>query len=245
MAGYSQVLIDNFDDELLDAAKWAITQGPGTTESGGTLNQVCVADYPRVEGKTYFDLSGGILAAKLTVGGERSANTEFYIGARDAAANAITAMGGPAGSYLTFQGAGLASFSDVIVTDVSVGLGPGWVDGTWWGVGNMGPDNVVKMYKSSDGQIWTEMARCTVGGTFNKSAAALVFMAGVWDGSSPTLTAQYDDASYWAVEHETFAVRKVRWNGAWVWATPKVRVGDEWVPALPKPRVDGAWDSMR
>lgn len=241
---YSQTLIDNFADGSLDAAKWSITQGPGTTESGGTLNQAAVADYPRVEGKTYFDLSTGILAAKLSVTGTRAPNTEFYIGARNSNGNSICAMGGPAGTYLTFQGSGATTFSGQVTTDTTVGIGPSWTNGKWWGIGNMGVDNVLRMYNSSDGQNWNEMARCTVGGTFDKSAVALVFMAGVWDGSTPSLTANYDDASFWATVVSTFAVRKVRWNGAWVWGTPKVRVGGAWVAANPKPRLGGAWDPM-
>lgn len=241
---YAQTLIDNFDDAFLDAAKWAITQGPGTTESGGTLNLSCVADYPRVEGKQYFNLTQGILAAKLSVSGTRAPNTEFYIGARNADGNAITAMGGPNGTYLTFQGSGATTFSNEVKTDTTVGLGPSWVNGTWWGVGNMGTDNVLKMYKSSDGQNWVEMARCTVGGTFDKTQSALVFMAGVWDGSTPSLTANYDDASYWVEDVQTFVTRKVRWGGQWIPATPKVRVDGAWVPAAPKPRVGGIWDPM-
>ncbi|QEQ93883.1 hypothetical protein SEA_KARDASHIAN_18 [Streptomyces phage Kardashian] len=241
---YAQTLIDDFNDGMLNTAKWQITQGPGTTESGGTLNQQCVADYPRVEGKTYFDLATGILAAKLSVSGTRSSNTEFYIGARDASANAITAMGGPAGSYLTFQGSGATTFSNQVTTDTTVGLGPGWANGTWWGVGNMGADNVLRMYKSPDGQTWTEMARCTVGGTFNKNAAALVFMAGVWDGSTPDLVANFDDASFWTPQVETYAVRKVRWNNTWVYVRTKVMLNGSWVAAAPKPRVGDTWDPM-
>lgn len=241
---YSQVLIDNFADGSLDSGKWTIAQGPGATESGGTLNLACVADYPRVDGKTYFDLSTGILAAKLTASGARTPNTEFYIGAKDASGNYISALGGPNGSYLTFQPGGLASFSAEVIADESVGVGPAWPNGTWWGLGNMGSDNIIKMYKSADGQTWEEMARCTVGGTFNKAAAALIFMAGVWDGSTPDLVANFDDASFWAPVFETFPVRKVRWNGEWIWLPAKVRVGGTWVHASPKPRFEGAWDSM-
>lgn len=241
---YTQTLIDNFADGTIDSTKWTITQGPGATESGGTLNLACVADYPRVEGKTYFNLASGILAAKLSTTGARTSNTEFYIGARNANGNAIAGMGGPAGSYLTFQGSGATTFSNEVITDTTVGIGPSWTADTWWGVGNMGPDNVLRMYNSSDGQTWNEMARCTVGGTFDKTAVGLMFMAGVWDGSTPNLVAIFDDASFWAVQVSTFAVRKVRWGGSWIWATPKVRIDGEWVPASSKPREGDAWDPM-
>lgn len=241
---YAQTLIDNFNDASLDAGKWAIVQGPGATESGGTLNLACVADYPRVNGKQTFDLSAGILAAKLSVTGTRSPNTEFYIGAHDTAGNYVAALGGPNGSYITFQTGGAATFSNEVVTDVTVGIGWDWVPGTWWGIGNHGSDGVVRMYNSTDGQTWNEMARCTIGGTFNKTSAAMLFMSGVWDGSTPDLVANYDDASYWAPEVEHFVTRKVRWNGGWIGATPKVRVNNEWVLSNPKPRIGGVWDPM-
>lgn len=241
---YTQTLIDDFNDGTLDPAKWEITQGPGAVESGGTLNLSAVADYPRVEGKTYFDLSSGIYAAKLSASGVRSANTEFYIGAHDASGNAISGMGVPNGTFLSFQGTGLTTYNTEVKTDTTVGVGPSWVNGTWWGIGNMGPDNVLRMYKSSDGQDWVEMARCTVGGTFNKSATALVFMAGVWDASTPDLVANFDEASFWATDIETFAVRKIRWGGNWIWATPRVRMADAWVAASPKPRILDVWDPM-
>lgn len=241
---YVQTLIDDFGDASLDLAKWTITQGPGATESGGTLNLACVADYPRVEGDQFFDLSSGILAAKLSKSGTSGAGTEFYIGAHDSAGNYITALGAPDGSYITFGPGGATSFSSEVVTDTTVGVGPSWVNGKWWGIGNLGSDNVLRMYNSTDGQTWNEMARCTVGGTFNKTAVGLVFMAGVWNGTTPTLVANFDDASYWADESETFVTRKVRWGGVWMPAVPKARVDGAWVPVTPVPRVDGAWDPM-
>ncbi|QBZ73579.1 hypothetical protein SEA_ROSAASANTEWAA_15 [Streptomyces phage RosaAsantewaa] len=242
---YTQTLIDDFADASLNTTKWAITQGPGSTESGGTLNLACVADYPRVEGKNFFDLSNGIVAAKLSVTGTRAPNTEFYLGAHDGAGNHISALGGPNGSYITFQPGGAATFSNEVITDTTVGVGWDWVPGTWWGVGELGTDNVLKMYNSTDGQTWNEMARCTVGGTFNKANTAMVFMAGVWDGSTPDLVANFDDASYFTPVVETFVTRKVRWNGVWKASTPKVRVNGAWVPAGPKPRIGGVWDDMR
>lgn len=241
---YVQTLVDNFDDASLDLDKWTVTQSPGSSESGGTLNLSCVADYPRVEGDILFDLSAGILAAKLSVAGTRTPNTEFYLGAHDTAGNHISALGGPNGTFLTFQPGGAASFSNEIITDTTVGIGGGWVPGTWWGIGNLGTDNVIRMYNSTDGQTWNEMGRCTVGGTFDKTSVGMVFMSGVWDASTPDLVANYDDASYWALETETFVTRKTMWNGVWTPAVPKARIGGVWVPAAPKPRIGGVWDDQ-
>lgn len=241
---YVQTLLDNFDDGSLDTSKWWETQGPGYSESGGTLNFACVADYPRLENKQSFDIRTGIFAAKLSTSGARTGNTEFYIGAHDFAGNHISGMGGPAGTYMTFQPGGLTTFNTEVIASGTGGIGPTWVPGTWWGIGNMDENNVIHMYKSSDGQNWSELGRCTVGGTYNKATTGFVMMAGVWDGSSPDLVAKFDDASFWSLESETFSTRKVRWGGNWVPATPKVRVGGAWVTSYPKPRIAGAWDSM-
>lgn len=241
---YVQTLIDNFNDASLDLAKWTVTQGPGASESGGTLNLPCVAAYPKVEGDLLFDLSTGILAAKLSTTGTRAEGCEFYIGAHDADGNGIAALGGPNGTYLTFQGNGATTFNTEVIVDTTVGIGWDWVPGTWWGIGNIGPDNIVYMYNSADGATWNEMAHCTLGGTFNKSAAGLTFTAGVWNGTTPTLVANFDDASYWSNDPETFVTRKVRVGGIWKPGTPKVRIGGAWVAAAPKPRVGGAWDPM-
>lgn len=242
---YTQTLIDNFNDSVLDPVKWSETQGPGANESGGTLNLPCVLDYPRVEGKTPFDLSRGIFAAKLSVTGLRAEGCEFYVGVHDGSGNHISALGAPNGSYLSFQPGGLTTFGNEVITDLTVGVGWDWVNGTWWGIGNMGVDNVIRMYNSVDGQTWNEMARCTVGGTFNKSSARMVLMAGVWNGTTPDLVANFDDASFWMVESEgeSFRSKRIRFEGNWIYGIPKVRVNGAWELAHSKPKVGGLWNS--
>ncbi|ASU03934.1 glycoside hydrolase [Streptomyces phage FrodoSwaggins] len=239
---YSQNLVDEFADGTIDTTKWTITQGPGTTEADGFLKQTAVPDYPRIEGKQLFDISNGILAAKLSHSGAPTSATEIYVGAHDASGNAISALGAVNGSYITFQPTGLAIFSDEVVTDETVGVGPSWVEGSWWGIGNMGPDNVIHMYNSVDGQTWNEMARCTVGGTFNKSAVGLVLMTGVWEGTS-TWTTQWDDASFWELVPDNVQLVKVRSGGLWVPSKPKVRSGGMWVDVNGKVKVrqGGTW----
>ncbi|QAY16233.1 chitosanase [Streptomyces phage IceWarrior] len=240
---YSQTLVDDFNTDPLDeTVRWDITQGPGTTQNGGYLKQSAVPDYPRIEGQQFFDISSGILAAKLSHSGSPTSATEIYIGAHDGAGNAISCLGAVNGSYITFQPTGAAIFSDEVVTDETVGVGPSWMPGAWWGIGNMGADNVIHMYNSADGQTWNEMARCTVGGTFNKAHVGLVLMTGVWEGSSTWVT-QWDDASYWAYIQDDVQTIKVREGGLWVPAKPKVRSGGAWVDASGKVKVryNGGW----
>ncbi|QNN99496.1 glycoside hydrolase [Streptomyces phage TieDye] len=239
---YSQSLVDDFADTTIDTTKWSITQGPGSSEADGFLKQTAVPDYPRIEGKQLFDISTGILAAKLSHSGAPTSATEVYIGAHDVNNNAISCLGAPNGSYITFQPTGAAIFSDEVVTDQAVGVGPSWVEGSWWGIGNMGADNVIHMYNSVDGQTWNEMARCTVGGTFNKSAVGLVLMTGVWEGTS-TWTTQWDDASFWELVPDNVQLVKVRSGGLWVPSKPKVRSGGMWVDVNGKVKVrqGGTW----
>lgn len=243
---YTPVLLDDFNDGVLDeAVRWNITQGPGASESGGTLNTPCTMDYPRVEGRVFQDLSKGIWAAKLTATGTRGDATEFYLGAHDGAGNHISAMGAPSGAYITFQPGGTATFNTEVITDVSVGVGGSWVNGTWWGIGNLGSDNVLRMYKSVDGLTWTEMARCNVGGTYNKAHTSILFMGGIWDGTVSSLVAKFDDATFFAVDSgsESYRPVKIRSGAGWVYATPKARIGGVWSSVNPKTRVGGNWIS--
>jgi len=242
---YAPILIDDFNDGVLDTVRWIEAQGPGTTEADGTLNIPCNMNYPRVEGRVFHDLSSGIWGAKLSAEGTRADATEFYIGAHDGAGNHILAMGAPISEYITFQPGGSATFNSEVITDETVGVGPGWINGTWWGIGNLGPDNILRMYNSTDGQLWNEMARCNVGGIFNKANTSLVFQAGIWNGTISTLVAKFDDATYFAVDSgsESYHPVKVRSGGGWVYATPKVRIGGQWSPVNPKTRVGGNWIS--
>lgn len=241
---YSQTLIDDFNDGVLDeTVRWTVAQGPGAVEAAGTLDTPCNMNYPRVEGQSFFDLSTGIFAAKLSTSGLRADGTEFYLGVHDGAGNHISAMGAPNGAYITFQPGGATTFNTEVITDETVGVGWDWINGSWWGVGNLGADNVLRMYNSADGVTWNEMARCTVGGTFNAAHAGLVFMAGIWNGELSDLTAKFDDASFWAAENSSDMFRPVRVKtvSGWTFGVPKVRLGGNWIPAYSKPRVGATW----
>jgi hypothetical protein len=240
---YSRIRIDSFNGASIDFTdRWIAIQGSGIpTQSGGTLNMPCVMDYPQIDGKNYFDLSTGILAARLSATGTRSDASEFYIGARDEAGNHIAAVGAPSNAYITFEPYGLTTFNNEVKTDTTVGIGPSWSNGKWWGIGNMTSDNVIRMYNSINGQNWVEMARCTVGGTFNKKRAAIIFKSGIWNGTTTDLVARFDDASYWVHTPEQGKSAKVRVNGAWTDATPKSLVSGVWVSSTPRTRVGASW----
>lgn len=242
---YTRILLDDFNDGVINAAQWPVTQGPGAYESDGTLNLPCTSDYPQVQANKFFDLSEGIFAARLFTSGTRVDATEFYIGAHDGSGNIISALSAPNGTYLTFSPFGATTFTNEVVTDTSVGIGPSWTEGKWWGIGNMTADNVVRMYNSFDGQTWNEMSRCVVGGTFDKSNTSMMLMAGIWNATSTDLTARFDNASFWQRTEDISRVVRVRRGGSWVDATPKVMDGGSWESSTPRTYDGSMWRTAK
>lgn len=242
---YKRILVDSFNGATLDISRWTVVQSTGVAQASGTLNLSCVMDYPRVDSKNFFDLSTGIFGAKLTATGTRTVGSEFFIGAHDGAGNHIAAIGAPNGASVTFQPGGLTTFNNEIKTDTTVGVGPSWSNGSWWGIGNMTSDNVIRMYNSRDGQNWNEMSRCTVGGTFNRAHAGIFFKAGIFNGSTTDLVAKFDDASFWTRTVSPSHTAKVRVNGSWAYAEPMTRVGGAWVSSTPKTRDGVIWQAPR
>lgn len=240
---YSKVTIDTFNGAAIDFTdRWTSIQGSGIpTQTQGTLNMPCVMDYPLIRGKNYFRLSTGILAARLSGTGTRVDASEIYIGVHDGAGNGISAVGAPSNAYLTFEPVGLATFNNEVKTDTTVGVGPSWANGDWWGVGNIGADNILKMYKSKDGQNWTEMARCTVGGTFDRTHTAISFKSGIWNGTTTDFVAKFDDASFWRKTQVSSRMTQVQISTGWTWAEPMARVSDNWVSSTPKTRDGSLW----
>jgi hypothetical protein len=198
-------------------------------------------DYPWIKGKNYFRLSTGILAAQLSATGSRIDASEFYIGAHDGAGNGIAAVGSPSNAYITFEPTGLATFNNEVKTDTTIGVGASWVNGDWWGIGNVGADNVLRMYKSRNGQIWTEMSRCTIGGTFDRNHVAISFKSGIWNGTTTDLVAKFDNASFWRKTQLSSHMVRSQISTGWTWAEAKGMAGGNWTPAIPKTRDGSLW----
>jgi hypothetical protein len=150
-------------------------------------------------------------------------------------------VGAPYGAYITFEPYGLATFSNEVKTDTTVGLGPSWVNGDWWGIGNVSSDNIFRMYKSRDGQTWTEMARCTVGGTFDRSNVAVSFKTGIWTGTTTDLNARFDDVSFWRKTQLSSRMVRTQISTGWTWSEPKGMSSGNWVSSTPKIRDGSLW----
>lgn len=192
---YLETIFDNFNDNSVDAAKWT-TVISGFTETSQKLRFVAGSTYPTIAGSQIFDLGKGILAMRMTATGTGGAETEFEFGVRDSADNRVKLFGTPSNATINVTVGGSATASSIVITD-TLGVGGGWVANNWVGVGNIGADNIIRFYKSTDGYTWTELARATVGGTFNKTAAGYFISIGRWGGSN-AWTYNFDDASYFA-----------------------------------------------
>jgi hypothetical protein len=242
---YTQTVVDNFNDNSIGTGVWTVNEPTGLTETSGQLHMACVSGYPEIEwnvATSVYDLRNGIIGIKVSKSGTFTNQSELYFGVDDTAGNIVGAWFG-GDSSTTWDKFRNVTFSSAVTTDTG-GLGSGWTNGTWIGIGNLGvSDSVLRIYKSSDGQTWTEMTRATIGGTHYYTEAAGMFMtAGVWSGSSSGVW-DLDDASWFLNTGGGGSTQytKVRVGGAWVNARPKVRVGGAWVDTHPKVREGGLW----
>jgi hypothetical protein len=231
---YTQTIIDNFDDNSFNTTLWARTSSSTAVEASAKLT---ITPDPSTSQwlltKLTYDLTNGnIFAFKVTKSGTAGSGTEVYCGPSDSA----TPGSGNRASFGAFSTSGTIESDHQGSTTVSgftlIGTPAGptataWTAGTWYGIGNWGSDNILHLYKSSDGQTWTELAHMTFGGTFATRSAAHVFVsAGDFSGTSG-YTIALDDASLFT---PVTTHGKVRSAGAWVVPTNvKVRSGGAWV----------------
>lgn len=254
---YYQTLIDDFDDNSFDgtldatlaapfSTRWRYSGNTTTliTETGQKLNLKTATTYPEIETKAIYDITAGILAVQSTRSGTATASCEYLFGVYDGdshGGNLIQMLFTPSSTGQGLQAQGSATVSSEV--DTGAGFNTAWTAGQWMGVGNLGSDNVLHFYKSTDGQTWTEIAHATIGGTFNKATSGLAITNGYYTvAESPTFSVAYDNASYWSqTPPVSGSTTHVRIGGVWVEATPKVRVAGAWVTATPKARSGGAW----
>ena len=244
---YTQTLIDDFNDNSFNTTLWARTSSATAVEAGAKLT---VTPDPSTSQwlltKLTYDLTNGnIFAFKVTKSGTAGSDTEVFIGPSDSATpnagnRASFKSNGPSGT-LASDNQGSTTISGYANVGSPAGISlTGWTAGTWYGIGSWASDNILHLYKSSDGQTWTELAHMTFGGTFATRSAAHIFVsAGDFSGTSG-YTFSVDDASLFT---PSTVHGKVRSAGAWVSPTAvKVRSGGAWVtPTAVKVRSGGAW----
>lgn len=246
---FRQTVVDTFDGSSLDRSIWtpySTDDLPYISESAGQLAMECVTDYPQITANTNVDLSSSIVAVQLYQSGNPTASTQLIFGVADdtdSSGNGAQILITSNSVDWTFQAVGSATISS---DQYSQGndLGTAWANGDWIGLGYVGSDNVLSVFKSADGVTWTEIGCVTIGGSFNKTAAGLFICVGYYSTTeSPTFGIKLDNYSVFSLLPLSTGTVKVRVGGSWVTAVPKVRVGGSWVPATVKARVGGAWSA--
>lgn len=212
--GWVQDLLDNFSSGSFDGTKWYANDGmDGITVSSGKLNINAVNSYPMVEYiNADFDLSQGILAAKLYQTGTAAAGVYMFFGAQDDVGSAvyIVCQVHDSTAYnITCWGDTDLEDITPIVTDV---FGPSWTAGTWLGIGNL-TSGVVYFYTSPDGQTWTEIGHATIASGFDTTQSKIFLMAGL-DTDTTTWTLQVDDPSKWQPGEVTSDEFTINWPSA-------------------------------
>jgi hypothetical protein len=195
--GWLQTLLDDFGSGSLDGTKWYEADGSaGISVSSGKLRINAVNSYPMVEySNADFDLSSGILAAKLYQSGTAAAGTYMFLGAQDEVGNAVYIVCQVYDSTAyNISAWGDTDLEDIVQVETDV-FGPSWTAGTWMGIGNLASE-VVYFYTSSDGQTWTEIGHATIASGFDATQSRIFFMTGL-DSGTTDWTLLVDDPSKW------------------------------------------------
>jgi hypothetical protein len=239
---FRQMIIDAFEGSSVNTSIWTTNGGSLISESGGKLSITSDPAYPLIIGPKNFDLTTGIFAVQIYQSGTAVSSSEVLFKVEDSAANAIQVNFQPGvANAWTIQTVGSATVSNAQYSTIGE-FGTLWPDGQWLGLGYVGADNVISVFKSSDSITWTEIGCATIGGTFNKTAAGMTVANGFYDTTQhPTYVVTLDNASKFSLLPSVGGTAKVRVGGSWVTATPKVRVGGSWIVANPKRRVGGSW----
>lgn len=238
---YAKYKLDGFDGSSVDTTIWFVTGSAYIVESGGLLQITGDSSYPFVDTNKYHDLTTNMFAVKWNAGsGTPTSSSRFILQATDSANNQVRVSSHPIDNSWDLAASGSATVSGTLT---GTGLGTDLANGTWFGLGMLGSDNILHCYKSTDGLTWTQFASCTVGGTFTKTAVKFRIQAGHFTGTeSPTWHSNIDEAAVWQTPSQK---AKTRVSGAWVESSVKVRVGGAWVRATPKLKSGHTWTSSK
>jgi hypothetical protein len=236
---YAQTVIDNFNDNSYNTAIWSSPSGTtGITETSAALRIAALTGYPEARSIANRNIATGIIGIKVSNTGTTAGAPDMYFGASDSAGNMVLIYNDIALGTWDFipQGSAAVASKNILITN----LWTGWTQGNWFGLGNLGADNVIHFYKSADGITWTEMGNCVVSGTFAKTAVGISLTCGV--GTSSTFVGVFDDASYFAFTAPAVP-GKIRSGNVWVTPTAvKIRSGNVWVtPTAVKVRSGNVW----
>lgn len=241
MANY---LIDDFNDGVLDPLKIDTFDDVNVTESGGKLlTPAGVGSGSSHTGYTIplYDLTKGRLCAQLTKTGTNHADVYTYFGIWDTAYKVYGVLGRTSTADMTTGSDQLGASSSYTNNDTTVGMGPSWVSGTYLGVSYVEGTRTLTFAKSTNLTSWTTIRTVvvTTPAFAFRRAGLMLGAANFAPSSASNIVCQWDNLTYVATDS---ALRvKVRYGGAWVYASVKVRDGGTWKRPITRVRNAGNW----
>lgn len=210
---WEQTVLDNFSSGSLDETKWTLPDGPtGVSVSSGKLQIVAGTTYPMVSYiNDDFDLSSGIIAAKLSQTGTLAGTELAFVGVDDGSGNSAYIQCTVADSSYALTAWGDTDLEDIVKV-ASEGFGSDWTAGHWLGIGNL-TSGVLYWYSSTDGSSWTEIGHATIVSGMDTTTTRVWFMCGVDSGTS-TWTFQIDDPSKWQLDEVSVDQFVIDWPSA-------------------------------
>lgn len=210
---WEQTVLDNFSSGSLDETKWTLPDGPtGVSVSSGKLQIVAGTTYPMVSYiNDDFDLSSGIVAAKLSQTGTLAGTELAFVGVDDGSGNSAYIQCTVADSSYALTAWGDTDLEDIVKV-ASEGFGSDWTAGHWLGLGNL-TSGVLYWYSSTDGSSWTEIGHATIVSGMDTTTTRVWFMCGIASGTS-TWTFQIDDPSKWQLDEVSVDQFVINWPSA-------------------------------
>lgn len=172
---------------------------------------------------------------QMSRSGTTDANVYAYYGVRDWDGQTFTvfARSSDGNIQLAVNSGGAGTATQV---EATIGMGPSLPANTWLSWIYTPGTRTMSLAKSTSATgTWTEIWKFVYTATpaFKYQQCGII-LGSVTYGAVTNWTPSWDNVSY-VVDH-TDLRNRVRYNGAWVYATPKVRVGGVWKYAIPRIR---------
>lgn len=238
-----QYVYDDFNDNSIDTARWS-RQFPGSdlqSETGGRfLTPVAASAAPTImrSGRNWYDLRRGRLGVRFSKSGTTDGNVYTYFGIRDINNNYFTLFGRSSDHSLQIATNTLGAGTGTQL-ETTVGMGPSWVANSWLGWTYNESTKTYSLSKSTNATTWTDIFRyvVTTPGAFNPKLSGFILGA-ISYGTVTNFTPSWDDASYFTDHTQLY--NRVRYNGAWVNASPKIWLNGAWRRPIVKVLANGS-----
>lgn len=179
--GWIETDYDTFSGSSIDLTKWYGTfhtnSDPNYTESAGKAHLGASSYGSFMYSQQAWDVTDSIVAIKLSHSGTAASTTQFGFGLFDNTNSGMIYAHSLhwTGAAWTWTAWGGSPDTVSAPTGTGAGLGSDWVDGDWLGIGLCRLDEVLHLYKSSDGANWIEIGTCVAGGFDQSNVSVVLF----------------------------------------------------------------------